>query len=128
MWIQIALFLIVTVTTAACSDAPVGRAGSGGNDSTSEVTGEAGGPCYPNGTCNAGLDCVDGLSINTALTVAGTTQAGANDPTAASASDTTADNTADTSPDTDRPAGRIRLRRFNVSSIFADNPFFGRST
>ena len=58
MWMQTALFLIVTVTTAACSDAPAGRTGSRGNDSTSEVTGEAGGPCYPNGTCNAGLVCM----------------------------------------------------------------------
>jgi hypothetical protein len=72
---QIALFLIVTVTAAACSDAPVGRAGSGGNDSTSEVTGEAGGPCYPNGTCNAGLVCMadrcetDGATVSDSGTV-----------------------------------------------------------
>jgi len=40
----------------------MGAVGCGG-DAIGARTGEEGGPCYPNDTCNAGLECVDGLCV-----------------------------------------------------------------
>jgi cysteine-rich repeat protein len=46
-------------TLAACSDTAPTRSPSGSNGEP-EAAGSSGGPCYPNGTCNSGLNCVGG--------------------------------------------------------------------
>ena len=95
-------FFSVALLFAACSEAPSGRSGSGGNGPSSEVAGESGGPCYPNATRNAGLYCVDGRWATPASPDTGVTDTGSADAT--DTSDTGAANTAaDTAADTRTP-------------------------
>lgn len=63
------LISAICVTALAGCDAT--GDGTSGGDSPGGTPGVAGGPCYPNATCNAGLECSDGVCLDPGA-VAGT--------------------------------------------------------
>ena len=58
--IRMGVLLSCIFTLAACGD-PVVTRSRGGSDSGDAAAGSSGAECYPNGTCNAGLNCVAGF-------------------------------------------------------------------
>ena len=57
--IRVGVVFLALFTLAACGDPAVSRA-RGGSDAGEAATGSSGAECYPNGTCNGALDCIDG--------------------------------------------------------------------
>ena len=57
--IRVGVVFLALFTLAACGDPAVSRA-RGGSDAGEAATGSSGAECYPNGTCNGVLDCIDG--------------------------------------------------------------------
>ena len=58
--IRVGVVFLALFTLAACGDPAVSRA-RGGSDAGEAATGSVGAECYPNGTCNTGLNCVAGF-------------------------------------------------------------------
>jgi cysteine-rich repeat protein len=58
--IRLGVLLSCLFTLAACGD-PVVTRSRGGSDGGESAPGSSGAACYPNGTCNAGLNCVAGF-------------------------------------------------------------------
>ena len=58
--IRLGIAFVGLLTLAACSD-PVPTRSTGGSTGEAAAAGSAGGPCYPNGTCNGTLTCEGGF-------------------------------------------------------------------
>ena len=67
---RLGILVSVTFTLAACSETAVSRA-RGGSSGGGAATGSVGAACYPNGTCNAGLNCDSGFCRAPAVGEAG---------------------------------------------------------